>query len=94
VDRRCIRRGILPFGFTIPVARKILADKSRSGLYEAACLGLLDFAKDGDKTLVTTTSIIRYLSERIKPAKIKAPPPPRKWGEPRRSKSQSVQLKA
>jgi hypothetical protein len=81
--------GVVPFGLSIPVARKILGDKSRSSLYEAAGRGDLEFVKDGDKTLVLTNSVIRYLG-RMRSTKIKATPP-RKWGEPRRSKKSQAQ---
>jgi hypothetical protein len=69
--------GVLPFGFDLSVASKILADKSRSGLYEAAGRGELEFVKDGAKTIVTTDSLISYL-ERMQSVTIK-PTPPRKW---------------
>jgi hypothetical protein len=85
--------GVLPFGFELPVACKILGDKSRSSLYEKAGLGELDFVKDGSKTIVTADSLIRYLG-RMQTAKIK-PTPPRKWkaktptASPRRRHRQS-----
>ncbi len=69
--------GVLPFGFELSVACKILGDKSRSSLYEKAGAGELEFVKDGAKTLVTTDSLIRYLG-RMRSVTIK-PTPPRKW---------------
>jgi hypothetical protein len=65
--------GVLPFTLSISTTRKILGDKSRSALYEAAGRGDLQFLKDGDKTLVVTDSVIGYLG-RLPSAKIKASP--------------------
>jgi hypothetical protein len=63
-----------PFAVSIPTARGILGNKSRSELYAAVGRGELDAIKDGSKTLIITTSIVRYC-ERMRPAQIKAPPP-------------------
>jgi hypothetical protein len=56
---------------TIPMARKMLANKARSELYRAAGEGLLEFLKDGNKTLVTVRSIRHYQQTHWKPLFIK-----------------------
>jgi hypothetical protein len=56
---------------TIPMARKMLANKSRSELYRAAGDGLLEFLKDGNKTLVSVRSIRHYQQTHWKPFIIK-----------------------
>jgi hypothetical protein len=59
------------------VGQKMLGDKARSEMYRARELGLLEFVKDNNKTLVTTRSILAYQQAHFKPfsvAKLKAPP--------------------
>ena len=76
--------GVLaPFAVPIDVAQTLLGRKSRSQIYEAIGKGELDAVKDGGKTLVVVSSIVRYC-ERMKPAQIK-PPAPRKKPWPHRS---------
>jgi hypothetical protein len=48
-----------PYAVDIPVARKLMGNKSRSEVYEAAAKGEVDFVKDGKKTLVVLASIER-----------------------------------
>ena len=62
----------------IPAARKMLGNKSRSEMYQAAAAGLLTFIKDGSKTLVTTKSIRSYQATRWKPAAVKLYAPSRR----------------
>jgi hypothetical protein len=62
--------GLRPHAVAMPLARKLLADKSRSEVYEEIGLGNLDAVKDGAKTLITLESIERYMSK-LPPAKIK-----------------------
>jgi hypothetical protein len=69
-----------PFAVSIPTARGILGDKSRSELYAAIGRGELDAVKDGTKTLIVVASIVRYVV-RMQPAKIKVPPPRKRWSK-------------
>lgn len=55
---------------TINEARKLLANKGRSQIYDAIADGKLDAVKDGKKTLITIKSIDRYLAQ-LPVAKIK-----------------------
>jgi Holliday junction resolvase-like predicted endonuclease len=61
-----------PYAVQISEARTLLGGKCRSGIYEAAKRGELDFVRDHGRTLVTIESIERY--QRSWPrAEIKAP---------------------
>jgi hypothetical protein len=51
-----------PSVVTIPVARKLLGDKSRSEIYEAIGRNELEALKDGNKTIITVASIEKYLA--------------------------------
>ena len=68
---------LLPFAVNISEARTVLGGKSRSGVYEEIGRGNLEALKDGDRTLITTDSIIRYCS-RMPAAKVQ-PPKPKKY---------------
>lgn len=73
------------------VGQKMLGDKARSEMYRAEAEGLLEFVKDGNKTLVTVRSILAYQRHRFKPfagAKLKAPPGPK--ARRRRSRSRNM----
>ena len=64
----------------LSVGQKMLGDKARSQMYGAQAEGLLEFVKDGNKTLVTTRSLLSYQQARFKPfakAKLSAPPGPK-----------------
>jgi hypothetical protein len=60
-----------PRAVPIRVAQRLLGNKARSELYKQVGLGNLDALKDGNKTLITTASIERYMAA-LPPAKIKA----------------------
>jgi hypothetical protein len=68
---------VQPIAVTIPDTQVALGKKSRSTIYEAVGDGRLDAIKDGNKTLITVASIIRYATA-MPPAEI-APMPPRQW---------------
>lgn len=63
-----------PFAVPMRVARRLLGDKARSEVYEAIGQQRLVALKDGNKVLITTASIERYLAS-LPPAQIKAPAP-------------------
>jgi hypothetical protein len=69
-----------PLAVSISDARKALGNKSRSEVYAAVGRGELDALKDGAKTVITTASIVNYYS-RMRPAKIKAAPPRKRWSD-------------
>jgi len=62
-----------PYAVDIPDARKLMGNKSRSGVYEAAARGEVDFVKDGKKTLVVLASIERRQAA-LPPANVKLTP--------------------
>ena len=64
---------VKPFALPIPETGKHLR-KGRSGIYECIGRGDLQAVKDGGKTLIIFSSIVRYLG-RLPPAKIKPPTP-------------------
>jgi hypothetical protein len=51
-----------PVAVKIVVAQRLLADKARSEVYELISLGELDALKDGNRTLITTASIEKYMA--------------------------------
>jgi hypothetical protein len=77
-----------PFAVQIPVARKLLGGKCKTGIYEAIARGELDAVKDGKRTLITTASIERR-QKSLPPAdfKIYALPPSKKRGRLRKNKN-------
>jgi hypothetical protein len=88
---------LMPFAVSVSETRKVLGGKARSGVYDEIGLGNLDAVKDGDRTLITTESIIRYCS-RMQPAQIKPPKPKTPWPKPaakqeasRKSRHQTAQ---
>ncbi len=76
---------LTPFAVPIDVTRELLGRKARSQIYEAIGRGELDAIKDGKRTLIVVASIVRYCA-RMKPAKIKVPPPKTKAWPPRSAK--------
>ena len=61
-----------PFAVTITDTQLILGGKARSEIYKAIGRGDLDALKDGSKTLIVVSSIVRYCG-RMRPAQIKPP---------------------
>jgi hypothetical protein len=73
-----------PYAVKINDARKLLAGKCRSGIYEAIAAGKLDAIKDGERTLITVASIERY-NQALPAWKLaKSRPPEKKKNAPRR----------
>jgi hypothetical protein len=62
---------LVPLAVPMRVAMFLLGGKCRSEIYAAVGDGLLDARKDGGKTLITTASIISYMTRlpraRLKP---------------------------
>jgi hypothetical protein len=75
-----------PFAVPIPTAQVLLGNKAKSEVYKAGGNGLLDFVKDGSKTLITVDSIVRYCARKMKPARINPVPPKRKPSPAERTK--------
>jgi hypothetical protein len=75
-----------PLAVPIPDTQVALGRKSRSTIYEAVGDGRLDAVKDGQKTLITVASIIRYATS-MPAAKI-APLPRRQWTAEAKAKLQ------
>ena len=59
--RRETREALNPDFVPLPEGLVLLGGMSRSRAYELAGLGLIDFFKDGARTIVSTESINRYL---------------------------------
>jgi excisionase family DNA binding protein len=57
------KRALQPTLVTINEARKLLANKGRSQIYDAIADGKLVAFKDGKKTLIAVESIDRYLAQ-------------------------------
>jgi hypothetical protein len=74
-----------PYAVRMSEARRRLANKSRSGMYEAIAAGKLIAVKDGARLLITVESINRY-SASLPAAKIKPPKPRSAHSDRRRHK--------
>jgi hypothetical protein len=54
--------GLKPFAVSVKTARRLLGDKSHSGIYLDIAAGKLEAVKDGSKTLIVLESIERRVA--------------------------------